>query len=36
MKTINVKHWTSDKDIKILFSILKQKMTSLKSHDPPR
>ena len=25
MKTINVKHWTSDKDIKILFSILKQK-----------
>ena len=24
MKTINIKHWTSDKDIKFLFSILKK------------
>ena len=29
MKTINIKHWTSDKDIKFLFSILKKKKRRL-------
>ena len=29
MKKINIKHWTSDKDIKFLFSILKKKKKKL-------